>query len=1310
MELTITEKKTIPTICLNMIVKDESHIILKTLEMLISKIRFDYWVICDTGSTDNTQEIIKNFFKEKQIPGELIEDKWENFAHNRSLALNYAFEKTDLLLVFDADDEIIGDIQIPSEVNVDGYYLSFGEQIGVVSYKRILLINNRIKWKYESIIHEYIVCLKPEPKMEDLFGNYCIISGKTGNRSKDPKKYLKDALILEDGWKKAKEENDALYLRYAFYCANSYKDYGDYNNAIKWYKIVLTQNNWTQEKYVSCLNLYKCYKIIGQLETGLFYLIESLKYDKERIECIYYLVEHYSMQGLYEVAYNYYLNIKDYYENKYVSLLTIDKLFAENDIYAFLLPYIMIIVCYKISTPNAILTALNMFKIVFIKKYNIDPNSNNNYISNLIYNFQFFIDKQDQNQPQFKELFSLFLEYLYFIQTKGHNLSSSKYSFLYVYEKYGLKIIHQNKFTKEECLQCKNILIYTGYMTKKWNYTYSLNNSLGGSETAAINLALQFPKDYNIYISGTVEEENINNITFISNDKLTKLFENIPFYTVIVSRYLDFYELYQNACFYKSIIWGHDIRLFSYGSNLNANQILEKWNNKIDYCVCQTQWHQDLFLKLYPCLKDKLTNINNGISVEKFTYAPFKILNRFIYTSCAERGLDKLLELWPKISESMPNAELFICSYNDFPRDDFEKGLQTTINSFNNISHLGKLTKDKLYELMSSAEYWLYPTNFEETSCITAMEMLMSEVICIYYPVAGLANTLGGYGIPINKGQEIDILLKLTNKDKNILRKNGKIYAESCSWANRFVSWNNLINLKIGNNNYDSKIVKRMFELYENLSMPEPHLRVLKTIGSHFCPKVIYDIGASTLHWTKEVKKIWNNAEIIAFDAIEEAEELYKSQNIKYYIGVLSDEDNKRVKFYENKENPAGNSYYREIGHPNSINVYPENSYKEKLAKTLKTIVKENNFALPDIIKIDVQGAELDILKGSMDIINNAKYLIIELQSVEYNKGAPLAHITIDFLNNNGWKMIEEKFSDNGPDADYLFVNTNYNQKFTNTDTNTNKKKILFYYDKNFNIISLTDYFDSLKEIYDVSYTSNEDDLITTTNTLVLFITYLLDINIIEKHINKNNTYGLFNTEPLNIPNFLNNCIYLYKHCKLPMFDYSKSNKNILQNNGIKDVQVIEYIPYEKETTYLQNLLNNTDKEYDFGIIGSDRDNNIDLLCWTRKNCVKNLINNGFKVLIISGWKEERDQKLAKCKTILNIHGQCINYEWPKPEHTTKIFEHIRCNRLLAAGFNILSETSLDVDDDFIKKYPNLKFLDYKDILELTPDKWYSIQ
>jgi glycosyltransferase involved in cell wall biosynthesis len=85
MEFTITESLTEnPSISLNMIVKNESHIILKTLEKLCSKIKFSYWVICDTGSTDNTKEIINDFFKSKNINGELYVDEWKNFAHNRT--------------------------------------------------------------------------------------------------------------------------------------------------------------------------------------------------------------------------------------------------------------------------------------------------------------------------------------------------------------------------------------------------------------------------------------------------------------------------------------------------------------------------------------------------------------------------------------------------------------------------------------------------------------------------------------------------------------------------------------------------------------------------------------------------------------------------------------------------------------------------------------------------------------------------------------------------------------------------------------------------------------------------------------------------------------------------------------------------------------------------------------------------------------------------------------------------------------------------------------------------------------------------
>ena len=144
-----------PTVCLNMIVKNESHIIKDTLEMLCNKIKFSYWVICDTGSTDDTRSIITEFFRSKDIQGELHNHMWKNFAHNRTQALEAAFNKSDLLFVFDADDEIHGEIKIPIQVDSDGYMLNFGSSAGV-SYQRILLVNNRIKQGYiENISAEY---------------------------------------------------------------------------------------------------------------------------------------------------------------------------------------------------------------------------------------------------------------------------------------------------------------------------------------------------------------------------------------------------------------------------------------------------------------------------------------------------------------------------------------------------------------------------------------------------------------------------------------------------------------------------------------------------------------------------------------------------------------------------------------------------------------------------------------------------------------------------------------------------------------------------------------------------------------------------------------------------------------------------------------------------------------------------------------------------------------------------------------------------------------------------------------------------
>jgi len=809
MELVIKEIK--PLICLNMIVKDESHIIVDTLTKLLSKMPIDYWVISDTGSTDNTQEIIKTFFKERGIPGELYEDKWENFAHNRTLALEHAHGKSEYIFVFDADDELCGDFQLPV-LTEDAYHIQFGDANGT-SYTRVLLVNNNTKkWRYLSVIHEFIDCVDNSHTSGVIAGNYYCVSGRLGNRSKDPDKYLKDALVLEKAHAEALAKNDLLYFRYAFYCANSYFDYGKYEDAIKWYKITLGQGNWEQEKYVSCMKLFICYNILKQPEAAMFYLVKGILYDKTRVEGLFELVQYYCGNDMNELAYMYYGMVKEFYEKEYVKIEhTLDKLFVDISKANFHLPYWMIIVADRIKKYD---TGIAMYRIIFTKKF---KETNKMLIGNMLFNLQFFIDKVDKNDTQF---FTLFKEYVDFLLSLQYPVFD--HDFMINYEKYGIvipkKTIHRPIFTKEECVASNKILFYTGFNDKEWNYSYTKSNALGGAESAVAYLANNFPKNYHVYVTGSVSEETYDNVTYVNFNNLGKLIETNAFHTIIVSRYIGFYEMFPTFSAYQTYIWGHDIVLFPYGSSLSENEILSKWTNKITGCICQTEWHKNLFINNYPSLKEKLCVINNGINIDKFVgpiKAPSltlqslihktsanayvflqKVPNRFIYSSCSERGLQKLLDLWPQIIEHLLDAELYIATYNEFPRDDKERNMEKIIEQYPSITHVGKLEQSKLYELIASAEYWMYPSYFNETSCITSMEMLMSEVICLYYPVAGLINTLGDYGIKISEGSEIDSLLDLTMKKKIAMKKSGREYALTCSWENRTIEWCDVLLLR----------------------------------------------------------------------------------------------------------------------------------------------------------------------------------------------------------------------------------------------------------------------------------------------------------------------------------------------------------------------------------------------------------------------------------------------------------------------------------------------------------------------------------
>lgn len=216
--------------------------------------------------------------------------------------------------------------------------------------------------------------------------------------------------------------------------------------------------------------------------------------------------------------------------------------------------------------------------------------------------------------------------------------------------------------------------------------------------------------------------------------------------------------------------------------------------------------------------------------------------------------------------------------------------------------------------------------------------------------------------------------------------------------------------------------IRHLKYLNENLrGIPDAHIRYLyelKTIYN-FEPKVIYDIGSCVLHWYNIAHIIWPEAEIWCFEGNEECKVIYDEKGINYNIGLLSDEDNKEVKYYYCNEHPGGNSYYQEIGSINSKNDFI--NYKVKYTSKLDTVCENKKIPPPDLVKIDVQGAEMDVIKGGINNILKTKHLIVEMQHTEYNKGAPKVDITKPFIESLGFKCIKEKITGSKYDDDYAF-------------------------------------------------------------------------------------------------------------------------------------------------------------------------------------------------------------------------------------------------------------------------------------------------
>ncbi len=280
------------TVCLNMIVRDESQIITRCLASV--KPFIDYWVIVDTGSLDGTQQVIKDFMKDK--PGELFERPWVNFEHNRNEALDLARTKGDYILIIDADDylEAPPDFKFP-QLSADAYQIQI--KYGGMTYPRTQLFKSSLPWKWMGVVHEVIVCDTAHPP-EMLEGVHFMVT-RDGARAKDPKRYHKDAEILEEALKK-----DPTSTRYTFYLAQSYRDAGEKEKSLEWYQKRIAMGGWAEEVYISMLSVAKLQQALGMpVDTVIGSFERAHRYRPHRVEAVYHLAEMYNQNGMTDLAY-----------------------------------------------------------------------------------------------------------------------------------------------------------------------------------------------------------------------------------------------------------------------------------------------------------------------------------------------------------------------------------------------------------------------------------------------------------------------------------------------------------------------------------------------------------------------------------------------------------------------------------------------------------------------------------------------------------------------------------------------------------------------------------------------------------------------------------------------------------------------------------------------------------------------------------------------------------------------------------------------------------------------------------------------
>lgn len=312
------------TLGLSIIVKNEEHVIERMLNSIYPIL--DYYTIVDTGSTDKTKEVIKKFFDEKGIDGQILDRPFDNFENSRNYAMESAKGKTDYAMWIDADEElIIKDTFDKNKMDKDLYMIT--THIGSMEYTRNEVWNTKKDFKWYGPVHEYITPISKNITSGLLDGLSVNVKMDGASWKEGPvsQKYKRHADIFEEYLMKDRNPRWVFYTAQSWHDSASTKSKTDNDERLRrslnyYRERVSTNDGYPEERYYSQLRIGMIRSMLEDSWSEVqSELLKAYSIDPTRGESIKIIIEHYQQMGEWnlsnlfsEMAYNNFHNKSPY--------------------------------------------------------------------------------------------------------------------------------------------------------------------------------------------------------------------------------------------------------------------------------------------------------------------------------------------------------------------------------------------------------------------------------------------------------------------------------------------------------------------------------------------------------------------------------------------------------------------------------------------------------------------------------------------------------------------------------------------------------------------------------------------------------------------------------------------------------------------------------------------------------------------------------------------------------------------------------------------------------------------------------------